>query len=253
MTEWNDTVFRVTRSTGKSPVVIVCEHASSYIPVVFKGLGLSQDLRKSHIAWDPGALDVARALSEKLDAPLISGEISRLVYDCNRPPEAHDAVPARSEVFDVPGNAGLTAAALRDRADHVYHPFHNALEGLIRDRTGSVVLVTVHSFTPVFKGIQREVELGILCDSDTRLADAMIGTAETHTDHVIGRNEPYGPEDGVTHTLKRHAVPLGLLNVMLEIRNDLLPDMRSSREMAGMLAVWLSDAIETCNFAREAG
>jgi len=115
------------------------------------------------------------------------------------------------------------------------------------------VLITVHSFTPVFKGVKRDVELGVLHDSDARLADAMLGLAGSHTAYATGRNEPYGPEDGVTHTLRRHAVPQGLLNVMLEIRNDLLSDAESCAAMADGLAVWLMDAIEACNYAREAG
>ena len=250
--EWNDTAFHVTRSEGRSPVVVVCEHASAFIPAVFQGLGLSPELREAHIAWDPGALDVARTMSERLDAPLVSGAISRLVYDCNRPPEAADAVPERSEVHDIPGNAGLSQTALDARAAKVYHPFHSALNQILDARPTMAILVTVHSFTPVYRGVRRDVELGILHDSDSRLADAMLDGFAGRGDLVVERNKPYGPEDGVTHTLRRHALPRGLLNVMIEIRNDLLTDAKACTDFGEMLAERLTAAVATCRQAEGA-
>ena len=91
----------VKNTNGSSSIVIVCEHASSDIPASFNSLGVSQEARKSHAAWDPGALAVAIRLSEQLDAALIAGAVSRLVYDCNRPPDAPDAMPSKSEIFDI--------------------------------------------------------------------------------------------------------------------------------------------------------
>ncbi len=98
----------VVNAAGSSSVVLVCEHASHHIPQSFNGLGLSQDARESHAAWDPGAMAVARQLSKNLDAVLVASEVSRLVYDCNRPPNAADAMPSRSELIVVPGNEKLT-------------------------------------------------------------------------------------------------------------------------------------------------
>ena len=98
----------VKNTNGSSSIVIVCEHASSDIPASFNSLGVSKEVRKSHAAWDPGALAVSIRLSEQLDAALIAGAVSRLVYDCNRPPDAPDAMPSKSEIFDIPGNAHLS-------------------------------------------------------------------------------------------------------------------------------------------------
>ncbi|MEZ5715987.1 MAG: N-formylglutamate amidohydrolase [Paracoccaceae bacterium] len=248
MIEWNDIPFRIARMTGAGPFVLVCEHASNFIPPVFDGLGLPPDLRRAHIAWDPGALAVAQAMSARLDAPLISGEISRLVYDCNRPPEAADAVPEVSEVYDIPGNRGLSPEALQARAEKVYHPFHAAVSRLIETRSEPPVLVTLHSFTPVYRGVRRAVELGILHDSDARMADAMLAGAGAagRAALTVRRNQPYGPEDGVTHMLRRHGLSRGLLNVMIEIRNDLIQDADSQTAMAALLAGWVAEAAAAC-------
>lgn len=226
---------------GTSSVVLVCEHASYHIPAAFGGLSLSQNARKSHAAWDPGAMAVATRLAKRLDAPLIAGGVSRLVYDCNRPPTAPDAMPSRSEVIDVPGNQNLTQAERDARTDAIYRPFQSAVGQLI-EQVANPILVTIHSFTPVYHGALRSVEIGVLHDSDTRLADAMLQVAGVHTNANVQRNAPYGPEDGVTHTLKEHALKGDHLNVMLEIRNDLIQTANQQDAMAEVIAKWIADA-----------
>ncbi|MEO9827107.1 MAG: N-formylglutamate amidohydrolase [Paracoccaceae bacterium] len=237
---FDDTLIDVRNATAASKVVIVCEHASAHIPATFNNLGLSDDALQSHIAWDPGAMAVATRMMDALDAVLIAAKTSRLVYDCNRPPDAHDAMPARSEVFDVPGNAGLSAEQKTARVVGYYEPFRTTV-AQIMERIADPVLVTVHSFTPVYHGAMRDVEIGILHDSDARLADALLSNADT--DHIVRRNEPYGPSDGVTHTLKEHGLAGGHLNVMLEIRNDLIANVADQAAMADMLAAWIASAL----------
>ena len=228
---------------GSGPFLLVCEHASYFIPPEYGGLGLDAAALRSHVAWDPGALAVADELARLLDAPLVAGRVSRLLYDCNRPPEEPSAVPAASEVYRIPGNEGLSPAARRERAERFYFPFRSALSAAIDARKESPALVTVHSFTPVYHGAPRAVEIGILHDEDSRLADAMLAAAGPASGFVVRRNEPYGPQDGVTHTLREHALPGGLANVMIEIRNDLITSRESVNAMAERLAVWLVSAL----------
>lgn len=217
----------VERSEGQSPVLLICEHASKMIPRSLGDLGLSEELRSSHIAWDPGALDVSLFLSQELDACLIHQRFSRLAYDCNRPPEADSAIPKQSETFEIPGNISASAEEKQARVDGIYRPFQAAVaqEIVRRKATGQpTVLVTLHSFTPVFKGVRRDTEIGILHDTDARLAERLISSLDRGSGFVVRRNDPYGPEDGVTHTLIEHGVRNGLQNVMVEVRNDLLAD-----------------------------
>jgi predicted N-formylglutamate amidohydrolase len=187
---------------GRGDVVLMCEHASFHIPDEYQRLGLSDLDAHSHAAWDPGALVVAQYLAAELDAPLICGAISRLVYDCNRPPSAVSAMPETSELIQIPGNSGLSAADRADRTAAVYLPFCDAVDATLNPRAArgqATVLVTIHSFTPVYFGVQRAVEIGILHDSDSRLADAMLVEAHRLPHRLVQRNEPYGPQDGVTH------------------------------------------------------
>ncbi|MBZ0216689.1 MAG: N-formylglutamate amidohydrolase [Fimbriimonadaceae bacterium] len=245
-------VAEILNPAGSGDFLIVCEHASHFIPPNLNNLGLDGDVLKSHIAWDPGALSVAAKISVALDAPLVAQRVSRLVYDCNRPLEAESAIPAKSERYQIPGNIGLTDASRRARHETFYLPFRDKLTGCLQQKIDSgyaPALVTVHSFTPVYQGRRRDVEIGVLHDADSRLADSFLKITEPDAPFIIRRNEPYGPADGVTHTLAAHAMPRGLLNVMFEIRNDLITDETSQRD----IATWLSEnLLWACNAAREA-
>jgi len=239
--------FEIERADGQSPVILVCEHASRAIPRALSTLGAKPETLASHAAWDIGALATARRLSALLDAPLIHQRFSRLVYDCNRPPEAMDAIPEMSEVHAIPGNRNLSDEARRERVAAIYEPFRDALAELIASRTGPEklpVIVTIHSFTRVYFGIARHRAVGILHDRDRRLADAMLQHAEEEGVANAMRNYPYGPDDGVTHTLRLHAIQHGLLNVMIEYCSDLIADEAGQQEWAERTARLLETALE---------
>ncbi|ACE91989.1 putative N-formylglutamate amidohydrolase protein [Rhizobium etli CIAT 652] len=228
-------------------MLLVCEHASKTLPARFGDLGLPAEALSSHIAWDPGALAVARGVSHALDATLVYQRFSRLVYDCNRPPSSPGAMPETSEIYAIPGNKDLTDEERLARTDALYVPFHDAIRGLIRDRRArgqDTVIVTMHSFTPVYHGRERAVELGILHDEDSRLADRMLDAAADAPLYRTERNQPYGPEDGVTHTLILHGLSNGLRNVMIEVRNDLIADDVGQRVMADYLTGLLQHSLE---------
>lgn len=235
---------KIENRDSRERVVLVCEHASSTIPARWGSLGLDDAARKAHIAWDIGALDLARALSKRLNCCLIHAPVSRLVYDLNRAPNQDGAMPSRSEVFDVPGNATISEAERADRTRAIYVPFHDDLHTEIARRIAlglAPVVVTIHSFTPVWHGKRREVEFGIIHDADDRLARAILTHAPK--DMVTRMNEPYSAADGVTHTLRLQAGPYRLSNVMLEVRNDLLLDAAAVGAVADRLTPCLTAAL----------
>jgi predicted N-formylglutamate amidohydrolase len=226
--------------------VLVCEHASNAMPAPWGDLGLSDAQRAAPIAWAPGALGLARALAERLDAPLASACQSRLIYDLNRPPNHAGAMPVRSETTDIPGNQSLTDQDRLARTEALYLPFHAQLRALIARKLarGTVpVLITIHSFTPVYFGQSRSVELGVIHDADPSLAQAFLHEAQAQTNLDTRLNDPYSAADGVTHTLALQATPMGLPHVMLELRNDLIADEDAQIAMAATLAPMLRTAI----------
>lgn len=237
----------VERPDGKSAVLLVCEHASRTLPAYFGDLGLSAEALNSHIAWDPGALAVARGISANLDAPLVYQRFSRLIYDCNRPPESASAMPEISEIYSIPGNHNLAASEREARTEALYRPFHARIEDVIRQRRArgqDSIIVTMHSFTPVYRGKERAVELGILHDTDERFANRMLEIAGDAPLYRTERNQPYGPEDGVTHTLQLHGLANNLKNVMIEIRNDLIVDDVGQEVMADYLTGLIQQSLD---------
>lgn len=217
-------VARVWNPDGQGACVLICEHASAFIPASLNALGLDAAAQRSHAAWDIGALDLARMMSDRLDAPLVTSCVSRLVYDCNRPPEAPDAIPVHSERYDIPGNAALDYRARAARIRDVYLPFEAMIRQVLDACTRPRAIVTIHSFTPVYNGATRKTDIGILHDRDDRLAQDLLAVLQADTDWSVALNQPYSATDGVTHTLRQHALPRGVANVMLEIRNDLIAD-----------------------------
>ncbi len=237
-------VVHISKAEGAPLALVVCEHASNRVPEFLGDMGLSPDALQSHIAWDPGALPVAQALSQHLSAPLVHGGISRLVYDCNRPPEASDAMPTRSEDITIPANANLTPAQRAERVAHIYRPFETALsDEIARHQDTLQLMVTIHSFTPVYRGRHRAVELGLLHGTDDLFAKAMMASAPDSLSFETQLNEPYSAADGVAHTLDVQAVPNGLLNVMIEIRNDLIQTWSQQQAMADLLAPWIAQTL----------
>ena len=235
----------VREGNGSAPVLLVCEHASNTIPARFGTLGLDDEARVSHIAWDLGALDLAHALAVRFDAPLMRAAVSRLVFDLNRPPDASDAIPKRSELTDIPGNMGLSASVRQARIDQIHSPWASALGSAV-ETARPAALISVHSFTPIFAGTPRNTEIGIIHDQDARLASAVIARSR----HLgWQRNRPYGPADGVTHTLKTYAEPHGIHPLMLEVRNDLLKEPEAVNRVAAGLASVIIPALEECGIA----
>lgn len=232
----------IENANGQSPILLVCEHASHALPPKFGSLGLDIKALTSHIAWDPGAMGVALGLAKALDAVLVAGTISRLIYDCNRPPSSPTAIPQQSELYIIPGNRDLSPANRQWRISQVYERFHQALRKELDRRATPAIIVTLHSFTPIFHGQVREVELGILDGGDRRLPQALIEHL-TDSPFIVRANEPYGPQDGVAYTLQEHGIKRGLLNVMLEIRNDLIREEADQEAMADQLARPILDAV----------
>ncbi len=236
-------VVEVEAASEAGDILLVCEHASNAIPPDYGDMGLSAEERRSHIAWDPGALELSRLLAAELHATLVRGCVSRLIYDCNRPPDAPGAMPIKAETTEIPGNQNLTAADRAARVAQVYIPFHTCLAEQLKSTLSARAFVTIHSFTPIYHGKPRAVEIGILHGNNPALAQAMMSN-KPDTPHVIELNQPYGPADGVDHTLNLHGNKTGLHNVMIEVRNDLLQTPAQQTAMADLLAPWITIAMK---------
>jgi predicted N-formylglutamate amidohydrolase len=237
---------------GGSGFFLTCDHAGRAIPRRLAGLGLPEDETLRHIAWDIGIGAVGRRLSQLLDATIILQTYSRLVIDCNRDPNVPSSIPEISETTEIPGNHNLDEAARAARVETIFRPYHNQIAAALDRRAAgsrASVLVALHSFTPVFKGVSRPWQVAVLFNRDPRLAHALAELLRAEGDLFVGENEPYAVSDLTDYTVPVHGERRGLPHVEIEIRQDLIAEPAGQRQWAERLARLLPTAYT--NFMRK--
>jgi predicted N-formylglutamate amidohydrolase len=236
---------RVVRPQGTSAFLLAADHAGRLIPRALSTLGLGETERRRHIAWDIGIAGVTEALAAALDATAVLQVYSRLVIDCNRAPGHPTSIPTISETTAIPGNEGLDGAARAARRRAIFDPYHAALGELIDRRMAAgrrTVLVAMHSFTPVFKGIARRVEVGVLYHHETALSRVMLDLLRGEEGLAVGANEPYAITDDSDYTAPVHGEARGIAHVEIEIRQDLIANEAGQAEWAARMARVLGEA-----------
>ncbi|HEY2246145.1 MAG TPA: N-formylglutamate amidohydrolase [Bradyrhizobium sp.] len=226
-------------SAGRSPFLLTSDHYGRLMPKALGDLGLSESELTRHIAWDIGIAGVADALSDHLDAHLIAQRYSRLAIDCNRPIGAPSSIPIFSEATTIPGNQGLSREDADRRQREIFDPYHvridQAINGRARDKRPTV-LVSLHSFTPVYAGVGRPWHIAALYQRDTILPPLLLQAFRAEGDLVVGDNEPYAVNDATDYTIPVHGEARGLVNTGIEIRQDLIAEPSGQRQYAERLA-----------------
>ena len=189
-------------------------------------LGVAESELDRHIAWDIGIAGVTERLSAALDATAVLQTYSRLVIDCNRDPSVPSSIPEVSETHGHPRQrrtVGTTDRAARVTA--IFEPYHARIRALLDARQAAgrrTVFVAMHSFTPVFKGESRAMQVGVLYNRDVRLAEIMLELLRAEGDLTVGDNAPYAVSDVTDYGVPVHAERRGLAHVEIEIRQDLI-------------------------------
>ena len=233
---------------GASPYLLACDHYGRIIPRTLGDLGVPASELTRHIAWDIGIAGVAERLSDHLNAHLIAQRYSRLVIDCNRPPDVASSVPLISEATLIPGNEGLARDAAEVRRREIFDPYHRRLGEVIDariQRGQPTVLIALHSFTPVYAGIARPWHIGTLYQRDRTLPPLLLQQLRAEGDLVVGDNEPYAVNDATDYTIPVHGERRGLINTGIEIRQDLIGDQSGEKQWADRLARILREIEET--------
>ncbi len=235
----------IVNGTSTAPTLVICDHASRVVPRCLGRLGLDDTAFERHIAWDIGAAEVARRLAARLDAPLVMSAYSRLVIDVNRRPDDPTSMPEESDGTVVPVNQALTQAGRQCRIAEILEPYHQTIAArlqAIRSRGQVPMILSIHSFTPVFKGFVRPWQAGVLWNQDGRLAMAIKSALEARG-FVVGDNKPYSGQDRHGYTLPRHAEEAGFPHVLIELRQNMIDTQHGAEEWAGLLYSVLERAV----------
>jgi predicted N-formylglutamate amidohydrolase len=240
--------FRESDRPGQSSFVIVVDHASSRIPRRLGNLGLPAGELQRHIAWDIGALAVAREVASLLDATLLAQNYSRLVIDCNRDPSVGSSIPRSSEATEIPGNLDLSEQDRLIRRTEIFDPYHDRLRSLLDERSAAgrpAILVSQHSMTDVYLGVPRAMHAAVLYNRDRRFASLVLNCLRREPQLVVAENEPYGVSELDDFTIPRHAEARGLPCVAIEVRQDLVTTEAGQKQWGQRIARALQDA-ERC-------
>ena len=236
--------YHVLGGERASRWLILCDHARNLVPDWVNGgdLGIAAEDMQRHIAYDIGAAGVAKRLAELLDAPAIMSNFSRLVIDPNRGEDDPTLVMQLYDGTLIAGNRGISQAGIDERLERCYRPYHAAVTKLAA-RHDDTVIVSVHSFTPRFRGRPlRPWHCGLLYADDTRLSLPLVQLLEQVPGLVVGANKPYsGHLTG--DTIYRHAIEPGRQNTLIEVRNDLIDSDAGQAEWAERFAQLLPKAL----------
>jgi predicted N-formylglutamate amidohydrolase len=234
-------------ASGKSPFLLVADHAGNVIPRALGRLGVAEAELGRHIAWDIGIAGLGRYLADALDAAFIRQNYSRLVIDCNRPPGSPTSIADISEHTPIPGNVDLSEGDRKARAREIFWPYHERIEAELDRRRQAgrpVVLISLHSFTPVFKGVARPWHAAVLYNRDPRLAHRLMALLNAEKEFTVGENAPYAVTDATDYTIPVHAERRGLDHVLIEIRQDLIAEESGQRAWSERLARLLPQAYD---------
>jgi len=218
-------------------VLFVCDHASNVLPPCLGTLGLDEDDLTRHIAYDIGAANVTRRLSQIFEAPAVLTRFSRLLIDPNRGLDDPTLVPKLSDRRLIPGNEHAGPEEINTRIEAYWKPYRQAISAHIEEMLQAGILpiiLSIHSFTPIWRGTLRPWEIGVLWDSDIRLAHPLIEALKADG-IATGDNEPY---DGALKgdTLDEEVTRRGLAGLLIEIRQDLIEDIGKANVWAERLA-----------------
>lgn len=244
MQPMSDAPYTIRPASSPTALLFVCDHAGNALPEGYGTLGLEPARLEEHIAYDIGASEATLVLADAYGAEAVLARYSRLFIDLNRGEDDPTLVMRLSDGRIIPGNAAADAAEIARRIAQVHRPYHTRVaDSIARRITAGVVpvLVSVHSFTPTWKGRERPWQVGVLWDRDPRLARPFLAALAAHG-FVAGDNEPYS---GALHgdTMWRHGTMNGLPHVLVEMRQDLLATPEAARAFALSLKPALDAAL----------
>ena len=234
----------VVNPDSGSPLILLCEHAGSAIPKALGTLGVDKSVMASHRASDLGAERLARRLAERLRAPLIIQQYSRLVIDSNRPPGTQGSIPEFSDDEPIHGNCNLSSEEKDFRRTEIFDPMDRAIEELFNIRPRRAAF-SIHSFTPRFNGMTRPWHAGFLSRQNTETAERMRSIVKRSSPgSVVALNEPYRIDDETDWFIPVHVEPRGIAHCLIEVRNDQLASSEGASHWADLLEAAIRECVE---------
>ena len=216
----------------ENQVLIIADHASNYVPKENNNLGLPISFLNQHIAFDIGVKELILDLSNRLKCKVIQGKYSRLLIDLNRDLDDPTVIPVIVDRKIIPGNIRLSKSEVKLRVKKIYKKYHNEIDRTIKTENVKVIL-SIHSFNPIFKNKKRHLEFGILSNEDKNLSSIIIDQLRLQKLNV-GDNKPY-KGNLIGDSMYRHGLRNKLPHALIEVRNDLLSNPTKIKRVSRLL------------------
>ena len=216
----------------ENQILIIADHASNYIPKEYNNLGLPDYFLNNHITFDIGVKELGLDLSNRLKCKVIQGKYSRLLIDLNRDLNDPTIIPEIVDGKIIPGNIELSKSELRLRVRTIYNKYHNEIDQIIKNEKVKVIL-SIHSFNPIFKNKKRFLKFGILSNEDKNLSSIIIDQLRLQKFNV-GDNKPY-KGNLIGDSMYRHGLRNKLPHALIEVRNDLLSNPTKIKSVSRLL------------------
>ncbi len=233
-----DTAFTVVKGDADAPVFLTCEHASQRLPAPWVWPEADLRLVGTHWAYDLGAREITLELAAALRATAVLAEFSRLLVDPNRAEGNQDLFRPVADGELVMLNQGLSPSERELRMHRYHRPFHQAVDQALLD-VRAPLLMSIHSFTPVYEGSVRNVELGVLYDDQEEHAFALGGALARKLPNVA-YNEPWSGKDGLIYSAESHSRRNHRVAPEIEVRQDLAVDPTYRARLVPVLAAHIT-------------
>ncbi|MCM2473413.1 N-formylglutamate amidohydrolase [Rhizobium sp. CG5] len=219
--------FEIIPGDHDKGLVLLADHAMNRLPERYGRLGLPETAFSRHIAFDIGIEGLTRSLADRLGVPAVLSCFSRLLIDPNRGEDDPTLIMKISDGAIISGNHPISTEEWDSRVEQFHRPYHQAvartIDAVARQTGKAPLVLSLHSYTPAWKGEPRPWHAAVLWDTDERAVIPLISGLRAGGDILVGDNEPY---DGALKgdTLYRHCMVTGIPHALLEVRQDLIGD-----------------------------
>ncbi len=219
--------YETAGSATPGGVLFTAEHASNRVPRPWRLRPADRVLLGTHWGYDIGARTLTLELARLAGGAAVCSRFSRLLIDPNR---AEDDPAAVLRATDDGAPTFNRDVDLAGRIARFHAPFHAAVDATIRG-VRPRFLVSVHSFTPVFRGVARPMEAGVLFDAHDEHAERLVHALRAEGLRTEP-NEPYSGKAGLIYSARRHGTTHGVPYLEIEVRQDKIASDEAARRLA---------------------
>ncbi len=211
--------FSIICPENSGPFLFTAEHASNHLPCSYNDS--DQQFLQTHWAFDIGIAPLMKHLCAALSCRGVQTEFSRLWIDANRSPTQEGLIKTEIQGTPLSFNQNLSPTAREDRKNNFHAQYHNTISDIITSHATPPMLISMHSFTPIWNDQLREMDIGVLFDRDEDIAHALASILQDEG-FFVALNQPYSGKNGLIYAADRHGTENNIPYVEFEFNQSII-------------------------------